>query len=146
MSLSVNDVTGIGAVATLATDLVDRIFPDKVAQAAQRAEYLEKAQELDNQIATGQIAIDQAEAANNSLFVAGWRPAVGWACATAFIYHLILQPLMTYCMAIFGHSFPLPTFDSGLLTTILMGMLGLGVMRTTEKLGTDGNLPWQKSS
>ena len=69
---------------------------------------------------------------------------MGWCCAAAFAYHLIIQPLLTYAMAVFGHSFPLPTFDSGLLTTILMGMLGLGVMRTTEKMGSAGTLPWQK--
>ncbi len=144
MGLTVNDVTGIGAVATLASDLIDRVFPDKIAQAQQRADYLLKAHQLDEQLANAQAAIDAQEAANNNLFVAGWRPCIGWCCAAAFAYHLILQPLLTYLMAIFGHVFPLPVFDSGLLTTILMGMLGLGTMRTVEKLGDSGHLPWQK--
>lgn len=144
MGLTVNDVSGIGAVANLATDLIDRLFPDKIAQAKEREEYLIKAQELDNQLAQGQMAIDQAEAANSSLFVAGWRPCIGWCCAGAFAYHLIIQPLLTYSMAVFGYSFPLPVFDDTLLSTILMGMLGLGTMRTVEKLGDSGHLPWQK--
>lgn len=145
MGLTVNDVTGLGAVATLATDLIDRLFPDKIAQAKEREEYLIQAQTLDNQIAQGQMAIDQAEAANNNLFVSGWRPAVGWCCAAAFAYHLIVQPFLTYCMATFGHTFPLPTFDISLLNTILMGMLGLGTMRTVEKVqDMKTKLPWQK--
>lgn len=140
MGLSVNDVSGIGAVSDFLKDIADKIWPDPTI----RAQYLEKAQELDNQLATAQAAIDQAEASNNSFFIAGWRPCVGWCCAAAFAYHLILQPLLTYLMAIFGHTFPLPTFDSGLLTTILMGMLGLGTLRTVEKMSDKGQLlPWQ---
>lgn len=141
MGLTINDVSGIGAVSGLVQSVVERVFPDP----KDREEYLLKAKELDNQLAQGQMAIDQAEAANNNLFVSGWRPCVGWCCAAAFAYHLILQPLLTYCMAVFGHSFPLPTFDSGLLTTILMGMLGLGTMRTIEKMSDKGQLlPWQR--
>lgn len=145
MGLSVNDVAGIGAASNLITDLIDRLFPDKVAQAKEREEYLLKAQELDTQLAQAQAAINQAEATNSSLFIAGWRPCVGWCCAAAFAYHLILQPLLTYSMAVFGHTFPLPTFDSALLTTILMGMLGLGTLRTVEKMSDKAQLfPWQK--
>jgi len=138
------DDAAFGAATALVTTLVDRIFPDKVAQAAERADFLLKAQTLDNQLAAGQMAIDQAEASNSSLFVSGWRPCVGWCCAAAFSYHLILQPLLTYCMAIFGHTFSLPTFDSNLLSTTLYGMLGLGVMRTYEKVSDKGQLPWTK--
>lgn len=139
------DDAAFGAATSLVTNLIDRIWPDKTAQAAERADFLLKAQTLDNQLAQGQMAINAAEAANTNLFVAGWRPCVGWACAGAFVYHLILQPFLTYLMAIFGHSFPLPTFDSGLLTTILMGMLGLGTLRTVEKMSDKGQLlPWKK--
>jgi len=134
------DLTSISSVSDLIKDVADKIWPDP----AIRDQYLLKAQEMDNQLAAGQAAIDQAEASNNSLFIAGWRPCVGWCCAAAFAYHLILQPFLTYLMAIFGHTFALPVFDDNLLTTILMGMLGLGVMRTTEKMSDKGQLPWQK--
>lgn len=140
MGLTVNDVSGIGAVADLLKDGMDKIWPDPAARAAAELQI----QQLDNQLATGQMAIDQAEAANSSLFVSGWRPCVGWCCAAAFAYHLILQPLLTYTMAIFGHSFALPTFDASMLNTILMGMLGLGTMRTYEKVSGANKLPWQK--
>lgn len=140
MGLTVGDVSGIGAVSDLIKDVADKIWPDP----AVRDQYLLKAQELDSQLAQGQAAIDQAEATNNSIFIAGWRPCVGWCCAAAFAYHLIIQPLATYLMAMFGHSFVLPIFDDSLLTTVLMGMLGLGTLRTVEKMGDNGVLPWQK--
>ncbi len=128
------DDAAFGAATALVTTLVDRIFPDKVAQAAERADFLLKAATLDNQLAQAQIAVNQQEAASTNLFVSGWRPAVGWCCALAFVYHLILQPFLTYCMAIFGHTFPLPVFDTAMLNTTLMGMLGLGAMRSYEKV------------
>jgi hypothetical protein len=140
MGLSINDVSGIGAVSGLIKDVADKIWPDP----AERDAYLQKAQELDNQLAQGQMAIDQAEAASSNMFVAGWRPAVGWCCAAAFCYHLILQPTIVFIAASMGHIITLPMFNEALLSDTLYGMLGLGVMRTTEKMGAKGHLPWQK--
>lgn len=134
----------IGPAATLVTTLIDRIFPDKDAQAVQRSDLMLKAQAIDAQLAEGQLAVNQQEAANTNLFVAGWRPFIGWVCGLSFAYHLILQPLISFILAAKGINFPLPVFDSAELSTVLMGMLGLGVMRTTEKMGDKGNLPWQK--
>lgn len=134
MGLSVNDVSGIGAVSNLVQDVVDKIFPDKVGQAKDREAFLLKVQEMDNQLAQGQMAINQAEAASSSLFVAGWRPFIGWTCGAAFAYHLILQPLISFIVAACGHDFPLPEFDTATLNTALMGLLGLGTLRTVEKI------------
>lgn len=128
------DIAGVGAVANLAQDLVDKLFPDKVAQAKQREEYLLKAQELDNQLAQAQISVNQAEAASSSLFVAGWRPFIGWTCGAAFAYHLIVQPLIAFIAAAAGYNFALPIFDTETLNTALMGLLGLGTLRTVEKI------------
>lgn len=140
MGLTVGDVSGIGAVSDLLKDVADKIWPDP----AVRDQYLLKAQELDTQLANGQAAIDQAEAANSSMFVAGGRPFIMWVCGIAFAYHLIIQPLLTYFMAVFGHSFPLPSFDSAMLNSVMMGMLGLGAYRSVEKMGDKAQLPWQK--
>lgn len=133
-----------GPVATLLTDVVDRLFPDKDAQAAQRAELLLKAQQIDAELAKGQQATNQQEAASTNLFVSGWRPWIGWVCGVAFAYHFILQPLLLFGFSVAGRQVELPQFDMSTLTTVLMGMLGLGVMRTTEKLGDKGHLPWQQ--
>lgn len=134
------DITGIGAVSSLIKDVADKIWPDP----AIRAQYLLKAQELDNQLMAGQLAINQSEATNENLFVAGWRPFIGWVCGLAFAYHFILQPAVTYGVAIYGHKIELPVFDMRTLDEVLMGMLGFGALRTGEKMGDKGHLPWQK--
>lgn len=142
--VSLLDTTGIGAVATFAEDVVDKIFPDKVGEAKDREAFLIQAQTLDNQLAMAQAAINQAEATNNNLFVAGWRPFIGWICGIAFAYHMILVPLVEYILAVKGITYTLPIFNDSLLSTTLVGMLGLGVLRTTEKMGDKGHLPWQQ--
>lgn len=134
------DITGIGAVSSLIKDVADKIWPDP----AIRDQYLLKAQELDNQLMAGQLAINQSEATNENLFVAGWRPFIGWVCGLAFAYHFILQPAVTYGVAIYGHKIELPVFDMRTLDEVLMGMLGFGALRTGEKMGDKGHLPWQK--
>jgi len=81
-----------------------------------------------------QIEVNKAEASHKSLFVAGWRPFVGWVCAGALAYHFIFQPIMVFAISVYGVSITLPEFDMGSLMTILMGMLGLGGLRTLEKV------------
>ena len=80
-----------------------------------------------------QIEINKIEAGHKSLFVAGWRPFVGWTCGIAMLYHFLLQPIIIFGLSAVGLSFDLPTFDMGSLMTVLMGMLGLGGLRTFEK-------------
>jgi len=93
--------------------------------------------ELDTEIHRAnlaQIDVNKAEASHKSLFVAGWRPFVGWVCAGALAYHFILQPILVFAISVYGVSITLPEFDMGSLMTILMGMLGLGGLRTLEKV------------
>jgi hypothetical protein len=81
-----------------------------------------------------QIAVNQEEAKSGSLFIGGWRPFVGWTCGIALMYHFILQPCILFFATIFGAELPpLPSFDMGSLMTVLMGMLGLGGLRSYEK-------------
>ena len=93
----------------------------------------EKAQ-LIQEINKAQIEVNKVEANSNSLFVSGWRPFVGWTCGIALCYHFVLQPFLTFVLYSFGQQITLPTFDMGTLTTILMGMLGLGGLRSYEKV------------
>ena len=73
---------------------------------------------------------NQAEAMHRSVFVAGWRPFIGWVCGLAFAFHYIALPLiLTY-----RPDLTVPDFDTNSLFTVLMGMLGLGGLRTYEKL------------
>lgn len=98
------------------------------------AEFELKAQQLLADQMKAQTDINAVEAAHDNIFVAGWRPMIGWVCGIAFAYHFILQPLLVFIYTITsGHVPPLPAFDMSTLTTVLMGMLGLGVMRSYEK-------------
>lgn len=70
------DITGVGAVADLVGNVINKIWPDKTEQEKQQLAAAV-------QVINGQLAINQAEAANPNLFVAGWRPGVGWVCVVA---------------------------------------------------------------
>lgn len=127
----------INPIANLVTDLVDRIFPDKDKQAQQRAEFLLKAQELDAQLAQGQLAINQAEASSEHLFVSGWRPFIGWVCGAAFAYKFVVQPFLVFILLASHSTFDpdsLPVLDWTEMSTVLLGLLGLGTMRSVEKI------------
>ena len=93
----------------------------------------EKAQ-LIQEINKAQIEVNKVEANSNSLFVAGWRPFVGWTCGIAICYHFVLQPFLVFLLYSSGYQMDLPVFDMTTLTTILLGMLGLGGMRSFEKV------------
>ena len=81
-----------------------------------------------------QIEVNKAEATHKSIFVAGWRPSVGWVCSLAMLYHFILAPMIQFGFALGGVEQALPEFDFSQLSTVLMGMLGLGGLRTFEKM------------
>lgn len=111
------DLFGIGPIADLAKEIL-AMFPN----AEQRAAAANKLQDFAAQVAAAQSATNTAEAANSSLFVAGWRPFIGWVCGMGFVYSII-QPV--------AH---LPPVDMSNIIAILGGMLGLGTMRTVEKV------------
>ena len=123
--------------------VVDRIFPDKQAAADAKLKLFELEQQgqlkqldADVQLAVGQMAVNQEEAKHDSIFVAGWRPFVGWVCGVALAYHFILLPIMTFVAFVSEVDVAqLPEFDFSQLSSILLGMLGLGIMRTVEKKG-----------
>ncbi len=111
------DITGIGSVADLFKEIL-AMFPN----AEQRERAASKLQDFAAQVAAAQSATNAAEAANASIFVAGWRPFVGWVCGFGFLYSVV-QPV-----------FHLPPADLQNILGILGGMLGLGTMRTVEKI------------
>lgn len=111
------DFTGIGSVADLIKEILSFI-----PNAEQRATAMTKMQDIAAQIAAAQSETNKTEAASSSLFVAGWRPFIGWICGIGFLYS-ILQPALH-----------LPPVDLNNVLAILGGMLGLGTMRTAEKI------------
>lgn len=109
--------------------------PDALVKLEQVQADLTKAQiQADSAASTGQLTVNAAEAGNASIFVAGWRPAVGWTCAAAFAWTFVLAPLIAYGAALGGSHAALPSLDLSQLSPVLMGMLGLGGMRTLEKI------------
>jgi hypothetical protein len=81
----------------------------------------------------GQIEINKEEAKSNSLFIAGWRPAVGWICAFGCVWAFILKPILDWGVAAAGSTVALPVFQTGELMSLLLGLLGMGTLRTYEK-------------
>lgn len=111
------------------------LSPDALIKLREVEADLQKAQiTADSAAATGQLEVNRAEASNTSLFVAGWRPAIGWTCAAAFAWVFVLAPLVAYAAALGGYTHKLPTLDISQLMPVLLGMLGLGGMRTLEKI------------
>ena len=108
------------------TSILDKVIEDKDTKNNIAFELATMAERHAQELAKGQLDVNKVEAAHNSLFVSGWRPAIGWICGLALLYSTILAPIL-------GIWFIVPPVDSSLLTSVLMGMLGLGAMRSYEK-------------
>ncbi len=121
--------------------IVDKLIPDPAAKAAAQLELLKMNQagefkELDNQLQRdlAQIAVNQTEAASPDFFKSGWRPSVGWICSAGLGLQFIIAPVASWIASMAGHPLAFPTLDMGTLLTLLGGLLGLGTLRTTEKI------------
>lgn len=116
------------------TNLVGKFIEDKDQKNKLAHELATMAENHAQELAKGQIEINKAEATHKSIFVAGWRPFIGWTCGIALCWHFVLQPVVMFLSAYIGFQIPeLPEFDMGSLMTILGGLLGLGGLRTYEK-------------
>ena len=124
----------LSALLGPATQLLDKFVEDKDKKNELAHEIATMAERHAQELAKGQLDINKEEAKHRSIFVSGWRPFVGWTCGAALCYHFILAPLILFGVGISGHTVPpLPELDMGSLMTVLMGMLGLGGLRTFEK-------------
>jgi len=116
------------------TGLLDKFIPDADERNRLAHEIATMSERHAHELAKGQIEINKAEATHKSIFVAGWRPATGWVCSVALAWHFVGQPLAVFVIAYTGlEAPPLPAFDMDSLLTVLLGMLGLGGLRTFEK-------------
>jgi hypothetical protein len=127
----------IGLVSSLigpVTGILDKFVEDKDAKNAMAHEIATMAEKAAHDAAMAQVDVNKAEAQHRSVFVAGWRPFIGWTCGVALAYHFVVAPLIVFAVTVSGYTMPdLPAFDMGSLMTVLMGMLGLGGLRTIEK-------------
>lgn len=118
---------GIGEVADLATTVINKFFPDKgEAEKAQLAATLI--------IIQGQLDANKVEAGNTNVFVSGWRPFVGWVCGCAVAWNWVGLPVAGAIMAAAGRKFAMAPADLTQMLPLLLGMLGLGGLRTIEKI------------
>lgn len=124
----------ITAVLDIGGKLIDRLWPDPVQAANAKLELAKLHANGELQIIAGQLDINKAEAANPSLFVSGWRPFVGWVCGVGLAMQFLIAPLITWGAAVIGKTIVLPPLDLAILITMLGGMLGLGGLRTVEKI------------
>lgn len=121
-----------GPIASGLFGLIDKLFTTEDDRMAAKLKVLE----LEKSGELAQIAVNAQEAQHDSLFVAGWRPFIGWVCGLAFTWAFLLYPVLSFFVVAFGIPVDLtlvPDLDLASMMPVLMGMLGLGVMRSWEK-------------
>ena len=117
-----------------ATSLLDKFIEDKYQKMALAHEISTMAERHAQELAKGQLEVNKVEAASKSMFVAGWRPFIGWVCGIGFLANFILIPMANFGLALAEVSITIPMIDTTQMMPVLMGMLGLGAMRTVEKV------------
>lgn len=130
----------ITAALDIGKKLIEKIWPNPADQSrelrlleelAQKGELAELTAKV--KLLTGQLDINKIEAASRSLFVSGWRPFVGWVCGFGLAYASIIEPIMRFIAKVNDYAGTFPVIDTSITMQVLLGMLGLGMMRTREK-------------
>lgn len=117
------------------TGLLDKFIEDKDQKNKLAHEIATMAEKQMHEANMGQLEINKMEAQHRSIFVAGWRPFLGWGLSFAMLWHFVIAPITMFGFAYAGMEPPnLPAFDMDSLMTVLLGMLGLGGLRTVEKI------------
>lgn len=131
----------VSAVLDIGGKLIDRLWPDPAQRDAAKVRLVELQQtgELaklaaETDLAKGQLSINQEEAKHALIFVSGWRPFVGWTCGSALAYAAILEPVARFVAVVaLDYKGSFPVIDTNLTLQVLLGILGLGSLRTWEK-------------
>lgn len=132
----------LASLPGLISDVVDRTLPASAEREKMKLEFQTEMVKAMSAIDTAQIEVNKEEAKHASLFVAGWRPFIGWTCGLALCYHKVGLPLLQFAGELAGETVIPPAFDMDALYPVLLGMLGLGGLRTVEKVkGVTLSLP-----
>ena len=123
----------LGSLVGPVSGLLDKFIEDKDVKNKLAHDLSTMAERHAQELAKGQLEINKTEAAHKSLFVAGWRPAIGWICGLGMASNFLLIPITNFVLALTGSAIVVPLLDTGEMMPVLMGMLGLGAMRTYEK-------------
>ena len=124
----------VDSVISIVGSVLEKVVPDT----NKRKEAQEQLQSLlagqDFQLAIEQIKVNAIEAQSDSFFKSGWRPSVGWVCSIAFGLHFVIFPILNWFLMLCGQSPILVPFQMDTLLTVLLGLLGMGTLRTFEKI------------
>jgi hypothetical protein len=115
------------------TGLLDKFIPDKDQRARLAHDVATMAQKHAHEISKAQLEVNKVEAAHKSLFVSGWRPFIGWSCGFGMFGNFITIPFANFALALLEYDIVIPLVPLETMMPVLMGMLGLGAMRTYEK-------------
>lgn len=124
MSFGIDDAIAAGL------QVINKFVPDPEARAKAESELRGSLQAWDK----AQTEVNAVEAANSNLFVSGWRPFIGWVCGVALAYQFVLVPLLMWVALSFGYKPPVPPKLDDTLWQLVFAMLGMGGLRTLEKL------------
>ena len=120
----------IPVLAPILDKVLGAVLPDPEAKTKAINAILGQLQAAD----LAQIEVNKAEAQNSNLFVAGWRPMIGWSCAAALAFQYVVTPVVMWLAGIFGWNIPMPPALDAILWELMFGMLGMGALRTFEKV------------
>jgi len=123
----------LGSIFEIGKTLLDRFVPDPSAKQAAEMELVRMAADGELKQIIAQLEINAREATHSSIFVAGWRPAFGWCGAAGFLYATIGQPVLAWVGSIRGWPAP-PELNLDLLWVVVTGLLGIGGLRSVEKI------------
>jgi hypothetical protein len=116
------------------TEVLDRVVPDKAAAAKAKLEMESRLLEVATTQASQQAEINKIEASHASIFVSGWRPYIGWVCGMAIAWAFLLAPMLSWLLPLTGVVAVVPPLQTEFLLELVFAMLGLGGLRTFEKL------------
>jgi len=114
--------------------ILDKVVADKDLKEQLSHDIATMAERHSHDVIKAQIEVNKEEAKHRSLFVSGWRPAVGWTCTLALLSNFILIPMTNFILVLADSDIAIPLIDVSTMMPVLMGMLGLGTMRTVEKI------------
>ena len=115
------------------TSILDKFIPDADTKQKIAHEIATMAEKYAHESAMAQIEVNKTEARHRNLFVAGWRPAVGWVCVLSMASNFLVIPMANFTLALADSTVNIPLIDLSTMMPVLMGMLGLGALRTVEK-------------
>jgi hypothetical protein len=131
----------VTALLDVGSKIIDRLWPDPAQRDSAKLELFKMQQEgelarmsAENGLLVGQIDTNKIEAASPNLFVAGWRPFIGWSCGLACVWNWILLPAISAALVIAGNPVILQPADLSEMMPVLFAMLGIGTLRTIEKI------------